>query len=362
MSMARRSARLQVKEAVNTSNSPQNVTATQSLEHGEQDDEEQEERPRKRAKRISAESSGKKAKKKGIASKQLRRVRGKLGLLERLAKDAPMEVILEVFCHLEPRDLLRLARTSRELRNLLMSKTLENIWRAARQNVEDLPPCPHDLSEPQYAFLIYEPICHLCDRRVESVLWSFRMRCCQDCASDLSKFPQYDEEFFARLPQEFRSYDILPRDLILTSERWSWTGHNEITARYKAEYETLQTTEERKTWLNRKEKESQQSRNHRFLCAQWMCRRDIERARELDKLRQQRKEDILTRLNDIGWREEAEIIMKSQRLITWRKDSFAQHKSVNQPRKLTEYGWNIIKDELVTMLSNHKEKRLQTEI
>ncbi|KAJ3724110.1 hypothetical protein DFJ43DRAFT_1200291 [Lentinula guzmanii] len=348
MSMARRSAQLQVKEAVNTSDSPQNVGATQSLEHGEQYDEEQEERPRKRAKRISAESSGKRAENKGIASKQLRRVCGKLGLLERLAKDAPMEVILEVFCHLEPRDLLRLARTSRELQNLLMSRTLENIWRAARQNVEDLPPCPHDLKTYaervacSHQVTVWRSevsgdwvsiwfrrsselllVLRLCDRRVESVLWSFRMRCCQDCASDLSIFPQYDEEFFARLPQEFRSYDILPRNLILTSERWSWTGHNEITARYKAEYETLQTTEERKTWLNRKEKESQQSRNHRFLCAQWMCRRDIERARELDKLRQQRKEDILTRLNDIGWREEAEIIMKSQRLITWRKDSFA---------------------------------------
>ncbi|KAF9071236.1 hypothetical protein BDP27DRAFT_536276 [Rhodocollybia butyracea] len=89
-----------------------------------------------------------------------RKVRGKLGLLERLVKDVPLEVIFEIFCYLEPGDLLRLARTSRDLRGILMSKTSGNIWYTARGNVKDLPPLPKDLNEPQYAHLLFESYCH----------------------------------------------------------------------------------------------------------------------------------------------------------------------------------------------------------
>lgn len=112
---------------------------------------------------------------------QFKKVRGKLGLLERVTKDVPMDVIIEVhkiFCavacatlilshvfqifgHLDPGDLLHLARTSRDLRDILMSKSSEGIWRAARRNVEGLPPLPSDLNEPQYAHLLFEPYCHV---------------------------------------------------------------------------------------------------------------------------------------------------------------------------------------------------------
>ncbi|KAE9386167.1 hypothetical protein BT96DRAFT_839662, partial [Gymnopus androsaceus JB14] len=44
-----------------------------------------------------------------------------------------------------------LTRTSKDLRNILMTKSSESIWRTARSNVEGLPPLPDDLSEPHYA-------------------------------------------------------------------------------------------------------------------------------------------------------------------------------------------------------------------
>ncbi|KAJ3924329.1 MAG: hypothetical protein NXY57DRAFT_970164 [Lentinula lateritia] len=78
-----------------------------------------------------------------------------------------MDVILEIFCYLEPRDLLCLARTSLDLG---MSRTSESIWRAGRENVEGLPSCPDDLNEPQYAHIFFDPFYHVCGRRVESVL------------------------------------------------------------------------------------------------------------------------------------------------------------------------------------------------
>ncbi|KAF9071194.1 hypothetical protein BDP27DRAFT_1219468, partial [Rhodocollybia butyracea] len=85
---------------------------------------------------------------------------------------------------LDPGDLLRLARTSRDLRGILMSKTSGIIWRMARKSVEGLPPRPHDLNEPQYAHLLYESYCHVCEcgGRCDDVYWSFRIRCCEECA------------------------------------------------------------------------------------------------------------------------------------------------------------------------------------
>lgn len=179
--MARRSARIQEKQAENLShdvNAIQISFAEVGHEKREVEDQElsEDDRPRKRAKRPT---EGSQKRKKRVVPKPFRKVRGRLGLLERLVKDVPLEVSLEVcddnpcfslisshrtkiFCYLEPRDLLRLSRTSHELRNILMSKSSEDIWRAARQNLRgELQPPPPDLNEPQYAYIMFEPFCHV---------------------------------------------------------------------------------------------------------------------------------------------------------------------------------------------------------
>ncbi|KAK7030878.1 hypothetical protein VNI00_013988 [Paramarasmius palmivorus] len=80
--------------------------------------------------------------------------RRKAGLLEKFTKEVPLDVCLEVFKCLHPRDLLSLARTSKILRSILMSKSSKLIWRSARENVPDLPPIPPDLNEPQFACML----------------------------------------------------------------------------------------------------------------------------------------------------------------------------------------------------------------
>ncbi|KIK57099.1 hypothetical protein GYMLUDRAFT_773837 [Collybiopsis luxurians FD-317 M1] len=92
---------------------------------------------------------------------QFRKVRGKFALLERLTQGVPLDVVFEIFCYLDPGDLLRLARTSKELRNLLMSKTSITIWHSSRENLPGLPPPSKDLNEPQYAQLLFYDRCDL---------------------------------------------------------------------------------------------------------------------------------------------------------------------------------------------------------
>ena len=67
----------------------------------------------------------------------------------------------QIFCRLEPRDLLNLARTTKPFRQFLMSRASAGMWKAARANVEGLPDCPSHLSEPAYANLAFFSYCHV---------------------------------------------------------------------------------------------------------------------------------------------------------------------------------------------------------
>ena len=68
---------------------------------------------------------------------------------------------VQISAYLEPLDVLRLARSTRGLNNMLMSRNSRPIWRTARSYYPDLPDCPPDLSEPQYARLLFERDCHV---------------------------------------------------------------------------------------------------------------------------------------------------------------------------------------------------------
>jgi hypothetical protein len=81
---------------------------------------------------------------------------GKLWLL----MDMPMDVLFEVrsysgslplltrlkfkqiFSHLLPLDILYLARTTKEFRDVLMHRSSISLWKAARANVPGFPECP----------------------------------------------------------------------------------------------------------------------------------------------------------------------------------------------------------------------------
>ncbi|KAJ3767973.1 hypothetical protein FB446DRAFT_848745 [Lentinula raphanica] len=303
---------------------------------------------------------------------QFRKVRGKLGLLEKLAKEMPLDVILEIFCYLEPRDLLRLARTTRDLRGILMSKSRESIWRTARGNVEGLPglpPPPADLNEPQYANLAFENYCHVCMRTGRSeILWNLRMRSCQKC---LQTFPNLLE---VTIPDHPLNDDIFPSELVTVNLCWSnfrvlymvlkfqvgyrKVGNPTIIQRYKTEYDALKTQEEREAWIVCKKNECLAVKEHSQRCQIWYLYRLKNRATELDALRKKRKEAILDRLEEIGWRDEAELILEES---FHNYDAFSMLKPVRQAKKLTDYGWHCIKDEIVKFLSDRREERIAQE-
>ncbi|KAL0563387.1 hypothetical protein V5O48_018681 [Marasmius crinis-equi] len=88
----------------------------------------------------------------------------------------PIEIVFEIFTYLEPKDILHLSRTTKPLRNILLSKDSRPIWRVAFHNFNHptrqqvpVPPLPFDLNEPQYAKLLFDRSCALKAKRTTSV-------------------------------------------------------------------------------------------------------------------------------------------------------------------------------------------------
>ncbi|KIK59089.1 hypothetical protein GYMLUDRAFT_44820 [Collybiopsis luxurians FD-317 M1] len=367
--MARRSLRIQEKAKTSTDLQMQDLSETEisnavgsEFEEDDLKEEDEDERPRKRAKKdtrskrssVDEDYRVSSSSKKRRMPEQFRKVKGKLGLLEKLAKDVPLDVILEIFCYLDPGDLLRLARTTKDLRGILMSKSSKNIWRTARKSVEGLPSLPDDLNEPQYAHLLYESYCHVCGHKpCNNVYWSFRMRCCKSCASE-SFITIDDPALIAKLPPGLREerQKVLPCESMQVARCRYIVTHHGIVARLKAEYEALQTSWEQYGWIRIKTVKRLGKQAHGRQCQEWLQDRLDQRSDELYEIREQRKEAILERLEKIGWREEAEISMRDGQ-------DFTNHKLVRQSKKLTDYGWKNIKTELVQWLTEERRSRIE---
>ncbi|KAG9025571.1 hypothetical protein FS837_004890 [Tulasnella sp. UAMH 9824] len=95
---------------------------------------------------------------KPIAKRKRKSGRRSAGRLDGIMK-LPVDIFAEVCQYLKPVDLLQLARSSRRLREILVSKDAKNIWRTSRTLIEGLPECPEDMNEPEYATLMFEIGC-----------------------------------------------------------------------------------------------------------------------------------------------------------------------------------------------------------
>ena len=109
---------------------------------------------------------------------KVRNLRGRRGSLQDLPQ-MPLDVLymvcftfepsytlftlysFQILSLLDPLDLLHLARTSKDFRNMLMSRSSTPFWKEARRNIERLPDCPPYLSEPAYANLAFDAHCHV---------------------------------------------------------------------------------------------------------------------------------------------------------------------------------------------------------
>ncbi|KAF7374995.1 F-box domain-containing protein [Mycena sanguinolenta] len=347
--MSRRSARLQQQGVVKAVDAVVDDTLSNSgddeFRDAGEDAEEIEVVTKKKRRKVVKSTAAR--------DQKVKRVRGRRGILSSL-REFPLDIVAEIFGHLNPMDLLNLARTTKEIRGILMSRSSTFIWKESRSHVEGLPDPPRDLSEPQYANLCFSTHCHQCLAiPVSTIIWSARMRLCKkcieaqfgnlECVTDKTKLelnllrslvPSYREPRWRRT-QELFSIDVATR-------------LKEESAAFR-ENGTLQMSDPKyKAWFTQKEDEMKEIKAHAELCVGWAANRTSERRNELDDARALRKEAIVERLTALGWGEE----------ILLHKYEFSYHKLVNQPKKLTDRIWKNIEAPLVELLTDLKAKRL----
>ncbi|KAE9402066.1 hypothetical protein BT96DRAFT_1017879 [Gymnopus androsaceus JB14] len=294
---------------------------------------------------------------------EFRKVRGRLGLLERLARDVPLDIMFEIFGYLNNCDLLNLARTSRDLRGVLMSKSSELIWRTARSNMEGLPPPPKGLSEPHYADLLFGKHCYA---TVSLLSGPFVLDAVRSCA--VKTFPHFQTLKRAQ-PKAYRDENILPRERIAGIYRYvrkstpaRQVGHPAMSECLKQEYEALEDDEQRVVWIQLKKEEAEAVQEHGRLCENWY--ETMSKNRD-NKLTEKRKEAVIRKLEDLGWGEEIKLIFHPSTVqvnfSSSARHSLFSHDLVKQPKELTEQAWRRMRDDLVDILSDHKTRRLATE-
>ncbi|KAH9858414.1 hypothetical protein C2E23DRAFT_1583 [Lenzites betulinus] len=99
-------------------------------------------------------------------------------------EDVSLDILLEVFTHLHPQDLLNLSRTSKTFRGFLMNRRSALAWKEARVRTSNgAPACPPHLSEPRYAILLFTQWCTVCGGSADAQLpfWAFYGRYCSSC-------------------------------------------------------------------------------------------------------------------------------------------------------------------------------------
>ncbi|KDR84320.1 hypothetical protein GALMADRAFT_237098 [Galerina marginata CBS 339.88] len=252
--------------------------------------------------------------------------RGDLQIVE-----MPMAVLFKIFALLEPRDLLHLARTTKDFRKSLMTRSSAPLWRTARSNVPgpqssddpSMPDCPPDLSEPQYADLVFGEDCNFCGvtfpwihrRKITNLLldgrrgkfvcltlWAARLRTCFKCLHN-------DTHFISR--DDCEPSKDCPADLI----RWLPTTGGKCDVGVPIEIITLREEEykkakKKKDWLFQNQKRQKQIAKHAAACEAWADKMQWYRHKADKMLREQRKAAVVEYIQKLGWGEELSKISK----------------------------------------------------
>ncbi|KAG7451982.1 uncharacterized protein BT62DRAFT_274271 [Guyanagaster necrorhizus] len=272
------------------------------------------------------------------------------GLLQKMA-ETPLDVLFEIFSNLDPVDLLRLSRTSKDLRVLLLQRSSAFVWKRARGNVQGLPPLPDDLSEPKFAHLAFDKHCTNCLRPTKFVQWESRTKYCRQCleASDLflTIFDGYSL---------FRTF-VPSFQFTCTSGRRGYYCYFFVPAVETLREESKSFIEDKcklAVWKMEKETAFRELRSHARQCEIWTERRAQDRTDELATARSERFKGVIERLTALGWDQE----VKNLDFI----DELRSHKLVWQPRALTERAWSNMSDVVITLAKQHKSARLRDEM
>ncbi|KAJ3784353.1 hypothetical protein GGU10DRAFT_30471 [Lentinula aff. detonsa] len=284
--------------------------------------------------------------------------RSSRGRLENILK-IPLDVMLEIYGYLEPLDILRLSRTSKDLRAFLMIRSNAIVWRTARSNVPDLPPLPFDLSEPQYANLAFDSYCHICMRKpCEAIIWQCRVRCCNKCFSSTlysrSNLHSVWKRSYASTFIVFKEIAQYIPYVNVVPWKGPWDGEDKVyfppnVRSLRHEYRRVRKGEmELEDWVMQKKKAYEEIMKHTAACSDWQISSKNKRSEELKHARSRRKIAIYDKLRALGWGNEVD------KLEAEGSSLLSAHRAVRQTKDLTDKAWNNMRPQLIKLLEDQR--------
>ncbi|KAI1795639.1 hypothetical protein LXA43DRAFT_991437 [Ganoderma leucocontextum] len=280
-----------------------------------------------------------------------RHLRGRRGGLKDMP-EMPLDILFEIFAFLHPRDLLNLARATREFRALLMGRQSARFWREARQQVEGLPDPPSYLSEPAYANLLFSTHCHICLKpNVQNVLCTFSVRYCDPCQAHMFV---HEREVSTFLLETFQ-YPWLPYvNSQYNSSRFLGSKyHKPEIDEIKRKWATLRDDDEKAKFKADRKAFVDECQQFSRLLSEWQTVCKIQRSQEGHKLKNERFEAVKQKLREEGFAEVLDY-MRMTDILHLKKLG-----CVNRPSKLTEKGWKSIRPSIIQYMVPLREKYFQ---
>lgn len=279
------------------------------------------------------------------------------GKLRRLP-DLPVELLYEVFQHVEPSALLQLSRSARSFRNLLMSRSARPIWQSSLASVEDLPPTPDTMNEPQYVDLVWGSGCPVCGTAFGGTFsWLARVRYCRKCVRQ--RFLPYGKVLHDKAYHLISKFGethlatIMPYiDVEDKTGRMMRLFPLDIALKYNDEIRNDRHENRIHQWVQEKEKAFMLVRQHARLGEKWDAPRRSDKQNDLERRRDLRQAAIEKRLGELGWADEIDKLPLG---------ALGGQKSVRTVAHLSNRDWVNMRDDLVSFMQQQRVKRLADE-
>ncbi|KAF9525161.1 hypothetical protein CPB83DRAFT_909427 [Crepidotus variabilis] len=284
-----------------------------------------------------------------------KKVRGKRRILKDLV-EMPLD---DCLIQLDPSNLLHLSRTTKAIRNILMSKASVSVWKSSFENVEPpLPQCPEDMSEPAYADLVFGKGCYYCGRQTSSVriAWQCRIRTCNKCTE--SHFAEKRSYFHRNYSSEL-AHQLPSLTLSVTPGRYErlivycWVDRDD---QWKRQYENLKDAEKQSQWKTEKMKAATAVRQHSALCDAWSKEKEEIFRQNQQIVVENRRATVVDHLRKMGWSEELDKIPNEDPKP---QDQNSVTKACQKP--LTERGLKSLEPALTAFMDKRRKARIEQE-
>ncbi|KZT29042.1 hypothetical protein NEOLEDRAFT_694464 [Neolentinus lepideus HHB14362 ss-1] len=281
----------------------------------------------------------------------------KIGKLKCLL-DMPLDVFYEIVFHLTPLDLLQLSRVSKQFRKEFMTRRKKHLWATVRQkNFPDLPECPLELQEPQYANLLFEHNCMGCGHSPSKMLdWALFRRYCKKCYdSHVKKGSTLSRSYAKNI--DVVVYTLLPPSCVYNE--WCDDGipdclSNRPDQLYdRADFDKVirhylsveNDKDSRLQFIHERRKYVGERMARSFAIATWQEELRDSREDEDEEKTKRRRESIQHKLKEAGYEEDVWPSVSGRRahLDHW-------NRLLDQPRELTPRIWKQIFPKLTAII------------